>query len=82
MNLKAVIFDLDGVIVSTDEYHYKAWQRMADEEGIYFDRGINEALRGVSRMECMDIILKRADRLYTQEEKGLLKEKMNTTKIC
>jgi beta-phosphoglucomutase len=77
MNLKAVIFDLDGVIVSTDEYHYKAWQRMADEEGIYFDRGINEALRGVSRMECMDIILKRADRPYTQEEKVSLAERKN-----
>jgi beta-phosphoglucomutase len=77
MNLKAVIFDLDGVIVSTDEYHYKAWQRMADEEGIYFDKGINEALRGVSRMECMDIILKRADRPYTQEEKVSLAERKN-----
>jgi beta-phosphoglucomutase len=77
MNLKGVIFDLDGVIVSTDEYHYKAWQRMADEEGIYFDRGINEALRGVSRMECMDIILKRADRHYTEEEKVSLGERKN-----
>ena len=41
-----VIFDLDGVIVSTDNCHYLAWKRMADEEGIYFDRTINERLRG------------------------------------
>ena len=53
MYLKAVIFDLDGVIVSTDEYHYQAWKRMADEEGIYFDQKINEDLRGVSRMESL-----------------------------
>ena len=48
--IKAVIFDLDGVIVSTDECHYKAWKMLAEEEGIYFDRTINERLRGVSRM--------------------------------
>ena len=52
-----VIFDLDGVIVSTDNCHYLAWKRMADEEGIYFDRTINERLRGVSRMESLEIIL-------------------------
>lgn len=46
--IKAVIFDLDGVIVSTDDCHYHAWKKMADEEGIYFDREINNRLRGVS----------------------------------
>ena len=40
--VKGVIFDLDGVIVTTDNCHYLAWKRMADEEGIYFDRAINE----------------------------------------
>lgn len=50
--IKAVIFDLDGVIVSTDEYHYLAWKRLADETGLYFDRNINSALRGVSRLEA------------------------------
>ena len=60
-----VIFDLDGVIVSTDNCHYLAWKRMADEEGIYFDRTINERLRGVSRMESLEIILERAQRPYT-----------------
>lgn len=47
---KGVIFDLDGVIVSTDGLHYKAWKQMADREGIYFDQVINNRLRGVSRM--------------------------------
>uniref|UniRef100_UPI000AFBA5E6 HAD hydrolase-like protein n=1 Tax=Clostridium sp. NkU-1 TaxID=1095009 RepID=UPI000AFBA5E6 len=57
--IKAVIFDLDGVIVSTDEYHYLAWKRLADETGLYFDRNINSALRGVSRLESLNIILSR-----------------------
>lgn len=64
MPITAVIFDLDGVIVSTDEFHYLAWQRLADEEGIPFDRHVNERLRGVSRMESLAIILERATRAY------------------
>lgn len=59
MNFKAIIFDLDGVICSTDEYHYQAWKKMADSIGIYFDRTINNRLRGVSRMESLEIILER-----------------------
>lgn len=55
--LKAVIFDLDGVICSTDEYHYLAWKEMADSMGICFDREINNRLRGVSRMTSLEIIL-------------------------
>ncbi|MGL6314136.1 beta-phosphoglucomutase [Vibrio sp. WXL103] len=54
---KAFIFDLDGVITDTAELHYQAWQRMADEEGYYFDREINEQLRGVSRQASLEIIL-------------------------
>ena len=57
MNYKAVIFDLDGVICTTDEYHYQAWRKMADGMNIYFDRTINNRLRGVSRMESLEIIL-------------------------
>ena len=66
---KGVIFDLDGVIVSTDGLHYKAWKQMADREGIYFDQLINNRLRGVSRMESLAIILERAEKTYTDEEK-------------
>ncbi|MBQ2700725.1 MAG: beta-phosphoglucomutase [Clostridia bacterium] len=65
----AVIFDLDGVIVSTDDCHYEGWKMMADKEGIYFDRTINERLRGVSRMASLDIILERASKGYSEEEK-------------
>ena len=57
MSIKGIIFDLDGVICSTDEYHYLAWKAMADNYGIYFDRVINNRLRGVSRMTSLDIIL-------------------------
>ncbi len=75
--MKAFIFDLDGVIVSTDKFHYLAWKRMADEEGIYFDETINERLRGVSRMQSLEIILERAKKNYTDEEKVALAEKKN-----
>lgn len=77
MSIKAVIFDLDGVIVSTDEYHYQAWKKMADEQKIYFDRKINENLRGVSRMESLEIILRKSEKKYSQEEKKQLAEFKN-----
>ena len=72
-----VIFDLDGVIVSTDDCHYLAWKRMADEEGIAFNRKINERLRGVSRMESLNIILEKANRAYSEEEKYALAARKN-----
>lgn len=78
MSIKAVIFDLDGVIVSTDDYHYRAWKKISDEEGIYFDRKINERLRGVSRMESLEIILEKANRVYSQEEKNSFVERKNS----
>ena len=77
MGLKAVIFDLDGVICFTDQYHYQAWSRIAGKENIYFDEKINERLRGVSRMESLEIILERADRNYSEEEKERLAEEKN-----
>ena len=77
MNIKGIIFDLDGVICSTDEYHYQAWKSIADEEGIYFDRNINERLRGVSRAESLEIILERATASYSPEQKIALMEKKN-----
>ncbi len=77
MAIKAVIFDLDGVIVSTDEYHYQGWQRLADEEGISFDRTTNERLRGVSRMASLEIILEKATRQYTDAEKEEMTDRKN-----
>lgn len=67
--IKAVIFDLDGVIVSTDDLHYKAWKHMADLEKIDFDKKINHRLRGVSRMESLNIILEKATKKYSDQEK-------------
>lgn len=76
-NIQAVIFDLDGVIVSTDEFHFQAWKRLADEEGIPFTREDNERLRGVSRMESLDIILEKASKAYSDDEKHALAERKN-----
>jgi len=59
MKFQTIIFDLDGVICFTDEYHYRAWKAMADSMGIPFDRTINNRLRGVSRMASLDIILEK-----------------------
>ena len=78
MSYKAIIFDLDGVICSTDEYHYQAWKALADRLGIPFDRTINNRLRGVSRMESLEIILEKAKREYTAEEKTAFAEEKNT----
>ncbi len=69
MNIKAVIFDLDGVLCSSDEYHYLAWKKLTDELCINFDRDINNRLRGVSRKESLKIILSTSTKTYTQEEK-------------
>lgn len=75
--IKAVIFDLDGVIVSTDDCHYEAWKKMADEEGIYFDKDINNRLRGVSRMDSLEIILEKAEKEYSADEKEEMAERKN-----
>ena len=71
MDIKGFIFDLDGVIVFTDKYHYKAWKTMADEMGIYFDEEINNRLRGVSRMESLEIILENYHGEPLSEEKKI-----------
>ncbi|MBE5742301.1 MAG: beta-phosphoglucomutase [Clostridiales bacterium] len=75
--MKAFIFDLDGVIVSTDKFHYMAWKKMADEEGIYFDESINDRLRGVSRMDSLEIVLERSSKSYSASEKLLLADRKN-----
>lgn len=77
MKYQAVIFDLDGVICSTDTYHYQAWKAIADELEIPFDETINHRLRGVSRMESFEIILEKYDKEMSQEEKVSWTEKKN-----
>lgn len=77
VKFKGVIFDLDGVLCHTDEYHYLAWKQLAQQEGIYFDRLINQRLLGISRSESLEIVLERAGRTYTQAEKSRLAERKN-----
>ncbi|MBT1279535.1 beta-phosphoglucomutase [Thermoanaerobacter sp. CM-CNRG TB177] len=74
---RGVIFDLDGVITDTARYHYLAWKKLADELGIYFDEVINERLKGVSRLESLEIILEKSDKKYSQEEKEYYANKKN-----
>ena len=71
---KAVIFDLDGVICFTDEYHYLAWKKIADTIGVQFDRKKNNRLRGVSRMDSLEIILEGCGREFSNKEKQTLAE--------
>jgi kojibiose phosphorylase len=67
--IRAFIFDLDGVLTDTAEYHYLGWQRLADEEGIPFDREAGDALRGVARRDSLLRILdgRPADEARLQE---------------
>ncbi len=58
MTIKAFLFDLDGVLTDTSEFHFLAWKRLAEENGILFTRQDNEALRGVSRRESLELMLK------------------------
>lgn len=73
--IRAFIFDLDGVITDTAEYHYRGWKRLADEEGIPFTREDNEHLRGVARRESLMLILK--GREYPEEKIMEMMERKN-----
>ena len=76
--MKGIIFDLDGVICFTDEYHYLAWKALADRLGIEFDRQINNRLRGVSRMASLEIILEKwRGEPFTQEQKDAFAAEKN-----
>ena len=76
--IQAVIFDLDGVIVSTDEFHFLAWQQLAQEMGIPFSREDNEKLKGVSRMESLEIILQGSPKTFTDRTKEQMAERKNS----
>ena len=71
----AFIFDLDGVLTDTAEFHYLAWKRLAEEEGVPFDRRDNEKLRGVSRRDSLLILLR--GRTATEEEIAAMMERKN-----
>lgn len=75
--LEGVVFDLDGVLTDTAEHHFRAWQRLADEISLPFDRELNERLKGVSRMESLDIILDHAGRSASLPDKVRLADRKN-----
>ena len=77
MKYKGIIFDLDGVLCQTDEYHYQAWKQLADRLQIPFDREQNNSLRGVSRMESLNIILANGIRQYSEAEKKMFAAEKN-----
>ncbi|UTY56920.1 beta-phosphoglucomutase [Massilia sp. erpn] len=74
---KAVIFDLDGVITDTARYHYLAWKRLAETQGVHFDEAFNEHLKGIDRMGSLELILASSKRSYSQEEKLALADEKN-----
>jgi beta-phosphoglucomutase len=73
--IRGFVFDLDGVITDTAEYHYQAWQKLADEEGLPFDRQKNEALRGLSRRDSLLRIV--GDRQYSEAQLQEMMERKN-----
>ncbi|NVD96965.1 beta-phosphoglucomutase [Massilia sp. BJB1822] len=74
---KAVIFDLDGVITDTARYHYLAWKRLAETQGVHFDEAFNEHLKGIDRMGSLELILASSRRSYSAEEKLALADEKN-----
>ncbi|MFW5694820.1 MAG: beta-phosphoglucomutase [Alkalispirochaeta sp.] len=75
--MKAAIFDLDGVVVYTDKYHYQAWKQLADEQGWHFDESLNDQLRGVSRMASLQVILDHNEIELVESEKERLATEKN-----
>lgn len=79
MEIKAFIFDLDGVLTDTAEYHYRAWKKVADIRNLRFDRKLNERLKGVSRRKSLDIILEAngKEHEYSETEKDQIAKEKN-----
>jgi len=74
---KALIFDLDGVVVFTDKYHYLGWKKLADENGWRFDEEFNNNLRGVSRMKSLELMLEYNGLDLPEDEKNRLADRKN-----
>lgn len=75
--LEAVIFDLDGVITDTAECHFLGWKQLADELGLQFDRAKNERLRGIDRMESLEIVLEGSGMTFSRSRKEAMAAKKN-----
>lgn len=76
--IRAILFDLDGVLVDTDTLHYQAWKELADRLGIPFTQEQGNRCRGISRMDSLEIVLEGSDRIYSQEEKEAFAQAKNT----
>lgn len=74
---EAVLFDLDGVVADTAEYHYQAWLKLAREIGADFNRELDKKVKGVSREECLEILLHHNKLSFSREKKQALAEKKN-----
>lgn len=76
--VKGVIFDLDGVLVSTDQLHFEAWKKLAEEIGIT-DYSIEDNIRqrGINRMSSLEVLLEKSAGIYTPEEKEILADRKN-----
>ena len=77
-NRQAYLFDLDGVIVDTARFHYLAWKRLANQLGFEFSESQNEALKGISRMDSLEIVLKAGHVTLSPEEKLKYASEKNT----
>ena len=75
--MKAMLFDLDGVVVFTDKYHYLAWKELSDENGWSFSEEINHGCRGVPRMESLEVILRHNQVELTAEQKEAFADRKN-----
>ena len=75
--LQACLFDLDGVIVDTAKYHFTAWQRLADELGVPFDHADNDQLKGVSRVDSLEYILRKGSLELDNDTKVRLMDRKN-----
>jgi beta-phosphoglucomutase len=80
MPIRGFIFDLDGVLTDTAEYHYLAWQQLADDIGVPFSRTQNEALRGVSRRQSLELLL--ADRQFPEAQMLDMMERKNVLYVA
>jgi len=75
--IEATLFDLDGVVVFTDKYHYLAWKELSDEKGWFFSEEINHGCRGVPRMESLEVILRHNKVEIAPHEKKVLADRKN-----
>lgn len=80
-NARAALFDLDGVVVYTDRYHYRAWKQLADEQGWDFDETVNEGCKGVPRMASLEVILRHNGVDLPEAEKEALAARKNAAYV-